>query len=552
MQEDKSMVDSQVNRLLSGDAEMWSTFLFNVDMARALLATIDTSMANNLLQSGVSWNGSGWNTGSCSKKLWEQIQLPLVQSDFTEYRNTWLFALALSFQIEIPQVALSDRAADVAFRLMEKIVNNQPENEPHGDGDEEIDLSEPQLAWEDHLEQLPKDLAYLWAKAARGERLDLVELLDEFPKFKELPSKAPENNHRSSNSDKALKIVQQGLLHALRILATAYQQMMAGESGDGQASFQIAWKQISDTYQKAESLRKEASMPGSTSSTRDQLFTKEDMSAAALTSKIRSFRSNRYKISISTRSGSRQSLLPLYSFRISAHRFSSGIRNSAKGKGKGGAPSFKFGQGGRWQYGKPLFGGGKGKSKGKGKCARKIFQIVRFVISQDPACNREMAMAAGIGAKGIAKNRIPHSVMSSSQIAQQSAMVAAACAQSGMSSGIPWRGTRFYFTCTAQQKTTAKSCGRNRSSKARAARVRRGRSRTKSGPGDGPASNAVVRPPTTRLRCACHQHATYNMQATFPPSLDSLGVLRVGEHQQTSAHIGDISVESPQKKCGSL
>ena len=206
-------IETLVQRLQSGDAEMYTSFLFNIDMARSLMS-IDTATASNVIQAGCGWNGGGWNTSTASKKLWEQIKLPLVHADFTEYRNTWLFALALAFQIEVPQVALADRAADVAFRLMEKIVEPHNEDAEMHDADAR-ETEDEMLPWEESVDPLPKELAYLWTKASQGDRLELAELLDEFPRFKELPLRAPDNNHRPSNADKGLKVVQQGLLHTL-------------------------------------------------------------------------------------------------------------------------------------------------------------------------------------------------------------------------------------------------------------------------------------------------------------------------------------------------
>ena len=62
----------------------------------------------------------------------------------------------------------------------------------------------------------------MWNKSSLGEKLDLASLLNETPKWEGLPLRPPENNCRPSFHDRQFKVLQQQLLHALRIQAHAY------------------------------------------------------------------------------------------------------------------------------------------------------------------------------------------------------------------------------------------------------------------------------------------------------------------------------------------
>ena len=326
-----------VKKLIGGDSDVWTQFLFNIEMAKQI-SNIDNNMAQALLGAGVAWTGGGWTTGSASKKLWETVKIPLVVQDFKEYLHVWLFTLALYWGIEVPALTLSGPAADASFQLLELLNTSHME----GDPPEQPDTSIDGLPWEEQLEELPKELLYLLQKASAGDRLDLSETLKDVPRWAGLPSRAPDNNHRQSKADRDLKSIQQSLLQGLRLLAWAYC------SDSDVTPWQVAWKHLADTFYKVEFLRKELGMPGSTPTGKEVLYSKEDLAQASFNSKVRTYRTFR------SVSGSGEPPLPQCSFRDPVH--SSGIRSPQKGagKGKGKSNNYHYAPAGY----KPAFGRG--------------------------------------------------------------------------------------------------------------------------------------------------------------------------------------------------
>ena len=79
------------------------------------------------------------------------------------------------------------------------------------------------LPWDTPQAELPVELAFIWAGVCGGQRkLDLKTVLDNVPRYVELPQAALVNNHRldgSSKLDKKERSWQQLLLHAMRIPA---------------------------------------------------------------------------------------------------------------------------------------------------------------------------------------------------------------------------------------------------------------------------------------------------------------------------------------------
>ena len=43
--------------------------------------------------------------------------VPLVSADFAQYKNSFLFALSLFWEVDVPKMDLSDRASEAAFGL---------------------------------------------------------------------------------------------------------------------------------------------------------------------------------------------------------------------------------------------------------------------------------------------------------------------------------------------------------------------------------------------------------------------------------------------------
>ena len=98
----------------------WSNFLFNVEMAQAL-KDLSAEQAGVLLQAGSKWAGSGWTTARAFKQLQATVGVPLVQSSISVYRDSWLFALSLFWDVEVGLLDLPDRGAEAAYALCAKL-----------------------------------------------------------------------------------------------------------------------------------------------------------------------------------------------------------------------------------------------------------------------------------------------------------------------------------------------------------------------------------------------------------------------------------------------
>ena len=356
-------LQTYLQKLLAGDSITWNQFTFDVKQAPALthLVAEDKSKAKNLLAAGADWACGGWNTSVASRRLWESIRVPLVSTDPKDYLHAWLFALSMVWQVDVPEMALSDRASEAAFMFMEAITGQQPT--PAAEAQPSMQLvpeEDMRLDWEEEVEPLSKELLYLWSKAKQGDRLPLKEVLENIPRLQELPAKAPENNHRTTTADRHWRAIQQNMLHALRIFAFCYSNLQ--ESGDpalSQELFQKGWRQLADSYFRAEDQRKELAIPGSTATNQDHLFDKQDLNQAVLAQKIRFFRGRpRYASTPPSQLKTFRSFRPFRSF--------------SPGKGKG--RSFKgfkgwntsasgYGSRGRFGYGSHS-GPKAGKSNG--------------------------------------------------------------------------------------------------------------------------------------------------------------------------------------------
>ena len=82
------------------------------------------------------------------------------------------------------------------------------------------------MEWDEPEENLAPELAYLFGAVAKGERrLEMRDVLQQFPRFSNFPTKSPENNHRgdkAGNMDKERRILQLALLHTLRMDTSIY------------------------------------------------------------------------------------------------------------------------------------------------------------------------------------------------------------------------------------------------------------------------------------------------------------------------------------------
>ena len=380
-----------LDNLINGNEHYWNTFLFDVPTAKHLLAKLDAEQGPRLLSAGCNLNVSGWTTSDMSRRLWDATGVALVTAASNhEYLNCWLMALALAMRLEVPEVTLSDKGSEAAFILMESIVGQDEEEE---DEDEERAADKMKLDWEETSQSLAAELKYLWGKARSGDRLDLKNILEEIPKFMELPTSPPINNHKQNSGfvllnksclhymDKNLKLTQGSLLHGLRIFAQCYRQLQ-GEPGEMStaATFQIGWKHLSDIYWKLNELRMESSIPGSTSSQKDSLFNKGDLLVASTNNKIKQYRAYRRYVGFKRKN---YSFRPYCSFGKGQFKsFKGGKSFGGKSGGKSYGRSFGFGLG----YGSPRIGKGKGKGiflSSKQKYMFSFTQVSEFAKGYD-------------------------------------------------------------------------------------------------------------------------------------------------------------------------
>ena len=69
--EDRRSVTSERGQL------PWKHFLFNVQAVRELAGLVDTDKVKQALQSGLAYQGSGWNVATASRTLFETCGGPL-------------------------------------------------------------------------------------------------------------------------------------------------------------------------------------------------------------------------------------------------------------------------------------------------------------------------------------------------------------------------------------------------------------------------------------------------------------------------------------------
>ena len=61
-----------------GFHEAWKYFLFNVEKVRQVTDTIDEGEKAEILAAGALWKGSGWNSSSASKRLYDLTSVPIL------------------------------------------------------------------------------------------------------------------------------------------------------------------------------------------------------------------------------------------------------------------------------------------------------------------------------------------------------------------------------------------------------------------------------------------------------------------------------------------
>jgi hypothetical protein len=297
--------DDFVSRLLQGDEgegkQAWAEFLFNIPLARSFLTHVPKDTTTACLNQGIKWGGLGWTTSRASRVVYELTGVPLVTSRVEDYRDAFLFAIAMAKEVEINVLHLSDRASEAAYQLCAILCDTQwPYEEgvtsPEGTAPEAAKAKEETedlagLDWDEPSEELPKELLFIWEQVTQGKRkLELRQLLEGFPKFTGLPSKAPENNFRQDchkATDKLAKTWQQSLLHLLRLQVVLYIGVQSGADPEEVKVLQQQVFQLScEIYTKMNNWRKEASVPGCVPTGDTVLFDKEEMSTVTQVNKV--------------------------------------------------------------------------------------------------------------------------------------------------------------------------------------------------------------------------------------------------------------------------
>jgi hypothetical protein len=264
----------------------WVKTFFNLELVRQLLDEVtDGDQALTLLAAGANWDGVGMTTSRATLKVVETTGVTLVKQNIAEYKNAFLFALSLLFEVDVPSLELSDAAAQAAFGFVRAV--SAPAGRAPGapTGPTEEPQEQETLEWDEPLVLLPGDLNVIWEGVLAGERkLELQTALQGVPRYTGLPQKAAENNHRQDGKaplDRALRNYQQQLLHTLRFMTSAY-------IGGPQAKmhFQQGFQLLGELFLKLQNHRKEYSIPGSVQQAGQPLFGREELNQAALVGKV--------------------------------------------------------------------------------------------------------------------------------------------------------------------------------------------------------------------------------------------------------------------------
>ena len=429
-----SSASAFVQALLNVETELgqaaWRQFFFDPKKVRELDASfIDSVTAQQVLQGGLRWEGGGWNTTTASRALFELCAVPLVSSQFEQYRDSWIYACALHWRVELSEFNLSEGAAAAAFALC--VCFSRDGTSAHGGAEEDADEEEEEeetapavrLPWEEPQQKLPGTQKELWTRfAVTEEKFDVKALLERLPRYAELPGKPPENNHwqdGKSKHDKALKAVQQTVLHQLRLQSftmEVFQSLNSTPEDQRMDKFRVLESLLQQTFAYSSNLygkiqveRKEYSIPGSAGPGDDMLFGKEEVQQLGMKSKVNSLKIHLGGMAQTTGLGP-------YSFRS--------LPNAGRGFGfrgtKGGGSSY-----GSYSRGKGSWGSFRGRfGKGKG-VSRDIRAGRSSILPQGEAMS---AVLEGHG--GLVGSAAAHYRRCWQKMAQPQAVSAAQCAVS--------------------------------------------------------------------------------------------------------------------------
>ena len=164
------------------------------------MATIGESEAKTLLAAATNWAGGGWTTSRASRALYSLTSVPLVSADFSQYKNSWFYALSFFWNVSIDTFDLTDRAAEAAFQLVNALqgAQQEPQDEEMEEDDDECVESTGQLImpWDTPVHELDPMFMAIWKQVGEGHRqTEFRTLLQDVPQFRGLPLKAATNNH---------------------------------------------------------------------------------------------------------------------------------------------------------------------------------------------------------------------------------------------------------------------------------------------------------------------------------------------------------------------
>ena len=280
-------------------SETWSTLFFNVEgVCRLVSHSKDPAIGTRLLGAGAKWEGAGWTTGRASRAVYAATGVAMVDEHLKDYLESFLFALSLAYNIDIPKLQLKAQAATAALsfadrvqqqdegqrgdqRLPQRLSQRSPgvendvtqEKPETKDGKEEL---EP-MPWESQKEDLPEDLLQVMQRHLQGSlQLEARSLLEQMPVWKLVKERSEVNNHRQDSmrqQDKILKGLQQKVLGLMRIYPLLHSAIGDEENVLlGQMFFGLLL-QFEETILQE---RKRQSIPGSLQQD-NVLFTPEDM-----------------------------------------------------------------------------------------------------------------------------------------------------------------------------------------------------------------------------------------------------------------------------------
>ena len=84
----------------------WGEFLYNEEAVVSILR--EGCPIPEVLKAGLAWNGAGWTTTRAAVSLRALTSVALVSTDVEDYRDSFLYSLALAAGVEVQSLRLKD------------------------------------------------------------------------------------------------------------------------------------------------------------------------------------------------------------------------------------------------------------------------------------------------------------------------------------------------------------------------------------------------------------------------------------------------------------